>query len=255
MCPAAPYRLPDAADLWESDLRPPRDPGHDEAPAVTDRGLEEPEGSRRDQTARTFAAWRPFGPRLTSNSTRWPSCSERNPSATIAVWWTEAVVASVVLREESEALRVVEPLHGATGHADTLLSVLGAATLPTGPQASPGEDPRKLARSNPKVETGRGVCRSGRGGLPAAAISTLGPSRTEGQRSRLGTARAAQSRSPPASWKAVSRAETARAGRLGHPARGGLRPGGAGRCGRARTRRWGAPCARRPRCRICAAPR
>src|SRR5512141_3374349 len=37
--------------------------------------------------ARTFAAWSPFGPFVTSNSTFWPSARVRNPSAWIAVWW------------------------------------------------------------------------------------------------------------------------------------------------------------------------
>src|SRR4051812_10522777 len=36
---------------------------------------------------RTFCACRPLGPRATSNSTFWPSASERKPSAWIDVWW------------------------------------------------------------------------------------------------------------------------------------------------------------------------
>jgi len=37
---------------------------------------------------RTFAACRPFGPCVTSNSTRSPSFRVRNPSMLMAVWWT-----------------------------------------------------------------------------------------------------------------------------------------------------------------------
>src|SRR6266545_1182749 len=39
------------------------------------------------QNGRTFAAWRPFGPFVTSNSTFWPSARVRKPCAWMAVWW------------------------------------------------------------------------------------------------------------------------------------------------------------------------
>jgi hypothetical protein len=60
-----------------------------------------------------FAACRPFWPCFTSNSTRWFSDQGLEARAGDVAEVGEEVSAARVLRDEAEALALVEPLHGA----------------------------------------------------------------------------------------------------------------------------------------------
>src|SRR6266542_2551451 len=106
--------------------------------------------------ARTFAAWRPFGPFFTSNSTRCPSCRLRKPSDWIAVWWTNT--------SSPPPSWVMNPKPFASLNHFTIplaiwtpLLVLRTGPIPVVPVPSPGPGPRKIRRfpKRSRVETGR----------------------------------------------------------------------------------------------------